>query len=63
MSVQEIEDSLDYFGEEVDTLRSDFTIYEEEDAKVVDLSDLEEELAIQAEDQDPQGDTMKGLVR
>ena len=63
MSVQEIQDSLDYFGEEVDTLRSDFTIYEEEDAKVVDLSDLEEELAIQAEDQDPQGDTMKGLVR
>ena len=63
MSVQEIQDSLDYFGEEVDTLRPDFTIYEEEDAKVVDLSDLEKELAIQAEDQARQGNTMKGLVR
>ena len=50
MSVQKIRDYLDYFGEEVDDLKLDVTIDEEEDAKVLDLSDLEEELTVQAED-------------
>ena len=50
MSVQKIQDYLDYFGEEVDDLKLDVTIDEEEDAKVLDLSDLEEELTVQAED-------------
>ena len=46
MSVQKIQDYLDYFGEEVDDLKLDVTIDEEEDAKVLDLSDLEEELTV-----------------
>ena len=50
MSVQKIQDYLDYFGEEVDDLKLDVTIDEEEDAKVLDLSDLEEELTVPAED-------------
>ena len=60
MSVQKIQDYLDYFGEEVDDLKLDVTIDKEEDAKVLDLSDLEDEPTVQADNQAPQGTPWRG---